>query len=271
MNKRLKKTLLLLLATPMLMANSPAPHVEEETYDDFSYSYVSKTPLDEYYEGNQYYKYNFEVQNLGQGYISYAYIKHQNASSHSSLSSDFGSMLLAPSKSDIFSLVTTSDIDFNSVKPTFECHGYKTFVENAFTSDKKEVRFEEDYYKYYYVDFDSEVPYESGYRYGIIIDFTYDGNDYSIHQEARYYNGYVENSILLYYGELELDVSKLTINKLLMTKSLYHSYYSGVADVIKGILILLAVCFGVILSGGIFCIIFFSIRKARRRKKLATN
>ena len=157
----------------------------------------------------------------------------------------------------------------NNIKERIRCYAYTDFIENAFSSDKKEVRVDDADYPYnrYYIDYESDYKRDNNYLYGIIIDFTYDGVDYSIHDESWRYS---ENtySVFLYQGE-DLDLNKLTINKLTMTYS--ERYHSHVGDVIMGILIFIAVCFAIVVSGGIFCIIFFSIRKAKRRKALMNS
>ena len=256
----------LLLAVPMLMANSPAPHVVTNDYKDFTYLFVSKTPLDRYYEGEQYIEYSFEITNEGSGYIDVAYIKYNsNAYTHTYMRDDmFGQLILPPNKSGIYSLVTLEDIDVTKVEPTVSCTAYTQFVENAFKSDKKDIQVDGNRY---YIDYESDYEFDSNYRYGMIIDFTYDGVDYSIHEESSWRSESGTRSTFFYQGDI--DINKVTINKLTMTYSDYPKSHIG--EVIYGILIFLAVCLGIMFIGGLFCIIFFSIKKARRRKAMMNS
>ena len=211
----------LLMLVPMMMANSPAPYVRTNEYQDFSYTFISKTPIDQYYEGQQYIEYTYEIKNNGSGYIDYAYINYGNIfSTMMSLNNDmFGRLILAPNSTSTYKFITITDIDVDNVNERIRCYAYTDFVENAFISDKKDVRVDNTDYPYnrYYIDYESDYKRDNNYLYGIIIDFTYDGVDYSIHDESWRYS---ENtySVFLYQGE-DLDLNKLTINKLTMTYS----------------------------------------------------
>ena len=277
MKNKFRSILALLIATPMLMANSPVPQVTPDPYKDFSYSYLSKTQTGDDYQGRPYYSYKFDVTNSGEGYIDSINIKLDSTVSsyrcYRFYDDRFGSLLLSPGKSAVYQFVTLENVNVIPANVAATATAYVKFVDNAI-KEYNEPYIKDDGYGYKSLRFDYKLNniYEEGYLYEMIINFDYDGVNYSINRriianigdETEYLDIYRDQE-----DQFDLDISKFSINKVLVTKGEYTRYtYFG--DVLRGIGIVLLVCLGILASGGIFCLIFFSIRRARRNKRLAS-
>ena len=260
---KFKKTSLLplLLIVPLFMANSPAPVVKAKDYKDFTCEYLSKTKKTDSY-GEDYYSYEFSFTNTGSGYIKGGHVSCDEFDLYLYINTTslFGYVVIGPGETKTMDVGLKVDHE-TVTNPKYKCTAYQDFMENAFTSDKKEITVNSESGNYVYtVNFDADSVRDAGYKYGIISELTYKGEKYVTHHEI----GQIGTSFTLCNSEEELDLSQLTINKLVMTRSKYET--STIAYVIYAILIILGVGLVFIVSGGIFLIIFFSIRKARRRK-----
>lgn len=269
MKTRKKLLIPLLMLSPLLMANAPVPHVEPDEYKALTCSFKERTQeIDS--ESHIYYSYKFDVSNTGNGYIEHLHISYPDMSFYSYANSEecpFGKEVIAPGTSRVLSIGTTIEDDFSSQTFTYTASAYQRFVDNAFSSDRKDIRVENEsgYYKYY-VDFDSKVNVRANedYEFGIIITITYKGVTYVTHHELN-----DNNTLYLCNSEEELDLSQLTIDEMIMTKG--DAYKSPIAIVVTVILVILAVGGAFLVGGLIFICIFFPIKAYRKKKRLANN
>ena len=262
----------LLMLSPLLMANSPAPHVEPGDYKAFECKYVSTTKVDNVDSaGKTYYSYNFNIRNLGEGYIESVRVSCESFTGYLyNFSNDFSSNVIAPGKEAIYYYRTTQRYEhIANDTHKYTCKAYQEFVNDAFTTDKKEItvdtyKSDSETYYYYYLSFDSDIDTKNNdYRYGIIADVTYKGENYFTHVE--YGEG---NKVCLYSGLTEpLEIDELTVNNIKMTRSKRSGSAAG--NIFLAIIIILAIFGVLLLSGIIFVVIFFTvlgIKKARRAK-----
>ena len=258
----------LFLLVPFVMANSPAPQVEDAPYNDFTATFVSKTPNANDVEGL--YEFRYSVTNTGAGYLSYVRAEKDGRSeAYIHLQSDkYYDIVLAPNKT--MEMTFYSMVDFeNSDGITFSGSGFTEFLENPFKNTDFVVELESssENYHWYVVkaDFDFTVN-ESGYRFGAIINATYKGEEVSI------FNRHLNDNDEIYFSyedEDALDLDQFVINNILIIKTEYHSPYTFLADAFQVMQIVAIVCIGVFMGGGLlFICIFFPIREARKRKRL---
>ncbi len=247
----------LLMLAPMLMANAPAPGVYPKSYDTFTCVYQSKEEVE---EGR--YRYSFNVSNTGEGYIDYIHLQAQNDEIYGYLEKEnhlFDNPLIAPGDTETRHLYG-GDVDLSTLTINYSADAYTQFYD-GFKTNKKDVVMVHEGSKFtYYVEVDlkSSVIKDNDYYYGFISEVTYQGEKYfSFHQ--HYSKGRVE----LGSFDTELDLEQFSLNTLTMVRSkAYKNYF------ITTLFIIFIVGAVLMVSGGIFAIIFFSIKKARRRKQL---
>lgn len=96
------------------------------------------------------------------------------------------------------------------------------------------------------------------YNYGLILKLIYDSKEYFI--KVSSFDGF------RFETYEPFDVNKLTnIEKVVVTRSVKYGY--GVMNTLTVIAIVLVVGFFLLVSGGIFCAIFFPIMKRRKRAR----
>ena len=263
-NKKLA-ILPLLLFTPLLMANSPAPVVRPETYNDFSTTFISKEKAPQY--GSDQWKYTFEVFNTGKGYITSTFIEadpvYGGLYDYGDDSQRYDEIVIAPGKSAVLSFTSSFEKDFTTDEYKATCSAYQDFVDEAFTSDRKEIRLDDSHegVYHYYLSFDTSVDLDKReYEYGLIVEVIYKGETRYTHCDLN-----STNETHLLYSKEKLDMDELTIGEMVMTKG--PRYKSKIGPLFNAIAIILIVGAAILVSGVLFVIIFFSIRAARNKKR----
>ncbi len=258
--RNIKKYLLpLLVFVPLLMANAPAPEVHPGKYEGVTVSFVSKEEKDTEY--GMHYLYSFNVTNTGNGYLSRVHASYENSSFFlDEYNQMFGDIVIAPGQTRLIVDDLTTDKDISGSPNYFEAYAYQEFIDNAFTDNEISIREDRsgDYYRYY-VSFNTGVNLKDRKsEFGVISEITYKGETVVTHHELS-----SSNEFYLYGGYEELDLNDLTIKNIKMTRS--DAYQSPIGTVLEVVGIVSLVCLGIILSGVIFVIIFFSVRKAKKR------
>ena len=257
--KHSKKLLLpLLMLTPLLMANAPVPGVHPKSYDSFTCEYASR---EEASEGK--YRYNFNVTNTGEGYIADIYVQSQGGDIYGYLRPEnnlFGNPLIAPGDSET-RYVYGVDVDPSTLTFNHSVQAYTQFYD-GFKTDKKDVTVIFDgaiYYYYVQVDLKINIVSDTNHDYGFITEVTYKGHKY-----VTYHYGYSNTEVQLGSSNFELDMEQFSVDKILMVRE--DAYNNGV-DVFFTVLFYIIIIGSILLvSGGIFVAIFFSVKKARRKK-----
>ena len=265
--KKLGITTLFLLA-PFVMANSPAPQVQDSPYDDFTATFVSKTPNANDVEGM--YEFTYNITNTGTGYINNIRAENDGRSeAYVSLNDKhFDDIVIAPNKTREITFYSRVDFE-NSEGVSFSAFGFTEFLENPFKDNDFTVRLEDSYTNssYYAIDakFNFDVD-ESGYRFGAIINATYKGEDFSIFSRYLYSKDEINFSYFDESGSEPFDIEQFTINNILIIKTEYHS---AIGDFFRVMEIIAIVFIAVVMGSGLlFICIFFPIREVRKRKRL---
>ena len=263
-----KKLALLLPLLPLLMANSPAPRIYAERYEDFESSYVGEETIDNY-------RYQvFNIKNTGKGYISsfYADGKLDYEFSASARENDFYPLfentVIGPNQNTNIKIKANTPlvaIDKNQLE--YRTYAYSYFFEDAIVSGSKDVELlkQNDDYCYYSIDVQVEnVP--ANERNSIIFKATYDGDELylKVDSDAKY----------RFYTTEALDLTKFDIgNPVSVLKKTDDSYnYDEAFEAIGAFFLRLLIVFVVIIfliGGIIFLTIFLPkiIRKKNQRKR----
>ena len=265
----------LFLLAPLVTANSPAPAVSANEYNDFSISFVKKAPVSN--GDGSLFEYFYDVTNTGSGYLeNITFMKDNRGEGYAYISDDFfGSTLLAPEKTTQFSFYASSDFDGNSEEVTTKGTGYSEFLENPFKNNEFTIKLTDTYednhgipYTFVYnigADFNFDIN-ESDYRFGAIVNVTYNSEEKVIFTR----NLYSENQIEFYINSnTPLDLDNFAIDSILIIKTEYHSPYQFLNDALKVMEVVAIVFVAITMGGGfLFICIFFPIREVKKRKKL---
>ena len=268
MKRKASLILPLLMLSPLLMANSPAPMVRSEEYNDFTCSYLAREEVDDLSSEGRF-LYNFEVSNTGTGYIEYIYVQSDiingNLYGYDPI---FDDLVVLPGQTSVLSLRTNKDINMEGFNGTYHGRAYQQTIGDAF--DNYSVEIEErisDYSSYntysYYVSFNTNVNIANNkYEYGLVVELTYKGKNYAMHRDLG-----SSKEFYLCSSDEQLDLNQLAINKLTMTKG--EKYRSGLGTFLVVLFIILIVGACLLGSGVVFVIVFFSVKAARKRRRMA--
>ena len=256
----------LLALAPLLMANSPAPIVRANEYNDFSCSYLSREEVeDTNYNGR--YLYNYKVTNNGTGCIESVLIQSTSIHGYIYAENDiFDDLVVLPGQTGILSLRTNNDVNPEGEELTYRGLAYQEFIQDAFINYDVEIEEKTSTYSSspeysYYVSFDTTVDIKKNdYEYGLIVELTYKGQKYAMHRD-------LDNSEEFYLCSTkeQLDLSQLTIDKLTMTKG--PKYKSALGTFIV-IVVVIFITFCALSVGGIIFAIVFPIARRAKRKRL---
>lgn len=256
MKKNGFKLLPLILMSPLLMANSPAPMPSSGTYENINVTFV----LDKS-EGSKKF-YDVKVENTGdnfalinynlRGYISSDYIYTDLVPLL------FKSEVVAPSKSVHYSFETESDFDYTdeniewTTEQYFEKDDDVTFNNITFSEYKD---------KYYKMSFKTHNL--GDYYYSLILELEYDGNTYYIDSHLSR-----SDTKSAYFETYEsLDLSKLKATNVYAFRSNYHTYKGGqiLAWIVYGFIGLVA--FAILLIPPAIIIPISIVRYKRNKRK----
>ena len=182
MNKKVLP--LLLFVTPLLLANSPAPHAHTTPYENYSVSSISYTPSIDQVGVNVF---SLQLDNTGEGYIcfSMSYLEIDIDDEQVDFFSEYGYFGIAPGASlKLKGRCQTSETDLNKIHVRYveafetfqriECSAkyskYEIFENDSDNGDHKEI--------HYYFDIDYTMP-DKDYYYSYIVEYTVNGVPYS--------------------------------------------------------------------------------------------
>ena len=188
------------------MGNSPAPFPTEEEYSDIE---VTCTYVGEVERG---YQYQVVMNNNGDSYASFVDLRQNGYRIYKSqidglLSSN---EFLSPSNSKTYSFVSDSKLTLKNEDvwstTTFSIKDENvTFANSSIQKDGEKA-----------LKLQSDISGLEDHYYSAIVDFDYEGNNYAL-------EFHLKSSQTVYVNE-DLDVSKITINKITAYRSSYHVY-----------------------------------------------
>ena len=249
------------------MANSPAK-MPEFNYSDFEMTLVSEELNS---EGYNYYRYNYHVTNLGDGYIEEIYRYNNHYYDYQVFypgcnDSFFNNQIIAPhSEYDFY----FNDNQFDTRFVSFSANAFTEFSSDAVLKGSLEIElFDEPSYSYsyarygYFIDVQIRNINPNKYFYNYILNLEYDDVKHSL----LVYDSFIKDDkeCITFYSTQKLDLNKLRLqeNPLLVAQRLNPSYKEPSLD-ITAMLVALGVGVG---GAAIFCAIYFSI-KARKKKE----
>ncbi len=262
-----KKALLPILAlTPLLLANSPAPFRGPVEYEDYEVSSFSSS-----LDGGTY-KNSFVLKNTGEGYLSLSWLDIQQDRTDLYSPAHPEDELLA--KNGAKEITFTSSRALSQSALTFSVYGYKEFiVDDAATftnySAVEKETLQEDgktHFRYSFTVEFSKNTEDFGNFYAPIFEVTSGGKTYYFHEDMLLTEYAIETAT-------DLDVNDMSISchKFIEAYEYYRNHgretdYGAFAE--AAIMMLLIFCIiAFVVPGGIFLIIFFSVRHARRKRR----
>ena len=272
MHMRKVRLLPLILLTPIFLANSPAPYRGPSEYKDFNVANFSSAVYDAEKGIN---KYEFDLNNDGDGYIDLYYLEVTNSYIRPFDSPE--SAVVAPNKSTKITFYSTETITEENL--VSRCLGYLSEeLQEDVASFSQPTEFTktvlvnsssgESYYRYYLeCDYEQHID-ELGNHYSPIICFNDGTNDYYFHfsylfKEAEFYTHF------------DMDVENITIKSYTFVKG--YDYYrnnggGNVSIVMSTFMwVLLSVfVFSVpvcLLIGGIVVLIVFLNKRKKNNRK----
>ena len=267
MKQNYKKLLMILPVLPLMMANSPA-RMPTFNYTDFNMTLVSEELVP---EGYNYYRYNYHVTNLGDGYIEEIYRYNNNYYDYQVFypgcnDSFFNNQIIGPHGECDFYF---NDYQFDTRSVSFSANAYTEFSSDAILKGSLEIQlFDEpsyyyDYARYgYFIDLQIRNINVNKYNYHYILNLEYDDVKYSM----IVYDSFIKDDKegITFYSSQKLDLSKLKFqeNPLLVAQEL-NPYYKEPSLNVMAMLIALGVGVG---CAAIFCAIYFPL-KARKKKQ----
>lgn len=259
-----KKLLAILPILPLMMANSPAK-MRDFNYTDFKMTFVSQ---EETSEGSKYFKYNYHVENTGDGYIYDIMRYNRNYYDYQVFYQGcggclFNNQVIAPhSEMDFY--YQDYQIDENALN--YAANAYTEFAEGITLSGSFDIYlFEEPYYSYddayygYFIDLTVNNLNENKYYYQYILNVKYDDAYYSIviykmwHRNAEGFS---------FYSRERLDLNKLSLQDtaVVVAQEIQPGYREPTFN-IPAMLISLGVVIG---GAAIFCGIYFPIKSRKK-------
>ena len=260
MKNKTNHLLLLLPLLPFMMANSPAPApTTTESYKDVELISISEAKD----EDSKYYYYDLVVKNTGTGFVQFLDVyddeKGYYICSVSSYEFDdiFEETLLGPNVE--YSLKTYPSYDKDSIDPTSEFYVRATaFVEFA---DEVTVEGEKTIEKVgtsrtYRLDIElKNVDYDK-YNYAVIAKINYDG-------QARYLKLNAYNDFE-FYTKQGIKLANLSYaDEIYVLKSYVYGYKPAHFSLIATLITAGALA----LCGGVFCIVYFSVKANKKKIK----
>ena len=260
MKQNYKKLLVMLPLLPLMMANSPAK-VPDFNYTDFNVNLVSQEEIS---EDHYYFRYNYHVDNTGDGYI-YDIMRRDSVYYNGQIFYQgcggclFGNQVIAPhSELDFYH----QDYQTDTTTASYFANAYTEFAEDIILTGSFDVfLYEEPSYAYdgayygYFIDFQVKNLNEEKYYYQYILNVKYDDVCYSTIVYQTWHRDFLGFS---FYSCQRLDLNKLVLQDtaVVVTQDLQPGYREPTFN-IPAMLISL----GVVIGGvAIFCGIYFPIK-----------
>ena len=234
MKKYAFRYLPLLMMSPLLMANSPAPLPAKTLYSDIEVVCEYKGVID---TGHS--VYDVTVKNTGDGFaLVNNSLYSENNGEHLSMklsSSLFKNEIVGPGGCKQFTFATKKTGDFTNPTNVWQTETYAQKDESAsFTNFEVSKISERDYR----IDFNSKKL--GDYYYSVVVEYEYDGQTY-----------YTDNSFskngksLSFYTQTDLDLDKLEVKNITAYRSNYKTYKGGIAAL--GFIIFISILLGLLI------------------------
>lgn len=259
MNKKIFVPLLLL--TPLLVANSPAPSPTEKDYDNIA---VTTTFLSQDEYNN--YHYRLKVENIGEEYAGmfhYGGFRFANTTVYPLDESDFlfDNEMISPHKSKVLEVYSTSQLDLDNDKFKWVTWAFDNPDADVTFSDNPTIKLLDD--KRYEMEVD--IKNMGDYYYAVVAEVDYDGVNYAF---------YFSSDSKIFRTNQDLDLSRITITKLSAYRSSYNRYHFLGVNWELVLQVIFWVLLGTIVFHGIVAMAVFiplSIRKKRRQNNTKSN
>lgn len=243
----------LLLLSPLLMANSPAPQPSMEIYGDIEVTatYVGLS--------GESYKYELQIHNVGAFHAMcspYSYLSLNGEYTYGDFENGiFEDELIAPGQTATKYFLSSKELTLNPSEDHWFMYCYNQVDENVTFNNLSVSKVEDKKYKV-----NGDIKGIGDYYYSYAFDVTYDGVDYSFDSHFKDFQ---------FDTYEDLDLSKLTIKKATAYRSGYKTYNNGFGTFLLVCGIVLGVGFGLMVVGGITAIIVVNVVKHKRRKRQA--
>ncbi len=209
MKKNVLKYLPLLMMSPLLVANSPAPYPSSSCYDDIKVD----CKFDAMWDLGRHY--NVTIENTGDNYVLLSEGFYEDGGLHFSTSiSPFKKGVIAPHKTIASGFVSKTEDDFEDENIVWHAHVYDVKDENATFSD---FAVKESRQNSYSITFKSKGV--GDYYYALIVGLEYDGEEYFI--ECDYSAKSKNSSGFNTYNPIDLD--KLEVKSVAAYRSNYKA------------------------------------------------
>ena len=250
----------------MLMANAPAPRAYPKEYNDLEVSIVNEEVVVNEYTS---YNYTYHIKNTGVGYISHVSISNTKRDKdgyytfyafldNESFNPIFRDCVIAPhAEIDVINSLYNKINDITDIKWTAQA--FYDFDNDVTVSGSLNVA-KEPRWNGYVVDMALNNKNDAKYEYGTILKLTYDSNEFYVH--VNEFDGFV------FATSDDFDLNKLTkVEVVEVTRSVRYGYgCNNAMNVIKAVVITLFICFLLLASGGIFCAIYFPLKKRKKKQ-----
>ena len=256
----LKRAATLLLITPFLMANSPAPMPTEIDYDEIS---VHCELLDHAADGE--WTYQMTITNNGELYArlnSYNYFKlnGQYASvwvNEQSLL--FDQEVLPPGQTKTIKVFSYDELDLHPDTDRWSVYAsdlvdLDVTFENPIITKLDPTRYQ----------LEMDIKGRGDYYYSAILDMTYQGERHAVEVDIDVYPPYT-----FYTLDKELNLNELSIDKITAFRSSYQTYRNKMTTVF--IFIPILALLALLLLGAAGIIIPLCVRAHRRKKNNAKS
>lgn len=230
------------------MGNSPCPCPNETSYGDVNVSYTLIQDT----------TYKVRIENTGSLYASINHIHGRNGEYYTVIYGDYQDNLfrdevVIPGKTKEYTINVKNAIN-NPEQYTWSTYALDVKDENVKVTNPKITKVNETLY-----EINANVTGRDDYYYGGIVEISYDGIEYAFEID-------LDNDTTKFSTVRELDLTKLTIEKVTAYRSTYHTYKSPYS-VLAVMIPLLILGGGIILLSLIAAAIVIPITVTRHRRK----
>ena len=224
MNNKKRFLLPLLFVTPLLMGNSPAPFPTDEEYGNID---VTCSFIKEVEKG---YQYQIIMNNNGDSYASLSDLRQNGRHIYQSQVDGLLSLseYLSPSNSKTYTIVTDYQLNIQDEDvwstTTFAIKDEGVTFKNSSIVKSGDLG----------LKLKSDISGLEDHYYSAIVDFDYEGTNYAL-------EFHLKSSQTVYINE-DIDVSKITINKITAFRSSYHTYKVNWKNALIVLIPIIAIC-----------------------------
>lgn len=260
--KKHRRLLLPLFALfPLLLANAPSPWPHPSHYEDFTFTAITMTEVDDYYV------YATTITNTGTGFIDARLSYLQNAPFHGQITSQASPIIVPGASYDyVVYSKTLTYIEGLTLRVAAYDAAIVTEITDFTITNKTKTSYErthdENVVKYYLYEFGAEVNYPDDAYYTMITAFTYEGDTYAYMDEN------LNNNYPYFYTEENFDLSLIEITNIYVVKGRNRGGGYGEVLMIVGRFILIALGIQFVLIPGLIIGIIFIVRAQKNKRRL---